>query len=90
MPEWLWAILIGGVVLGLVGAIWRGISNRLLAVELWQARHADVQTKLDSAEREILRLREWRHLKGDPYVGAVDALKQRVDRIEPKVFNGNH
>lgn len=38
-------------------------------------------------DREIQRLREWRHMKADPYIGAMDQMNKRVDRIE-KVLNG--
>ena len=34
---------------------------------------------------ELDKLREWKHLKGDPYVGAMDALKAQVDRIEARM-----
>ena len=34
---------------------------------------------------ELDKLREWRHVKGDAYVGAVDVLKDRVDRIEARM-----
>lgn len=38
-------------------------------------------------DREIQTLRKWRHMKGDPYIGAMDQMNKRVDRIE-KVLNG--
>lgn len=36
MPEWLWVILIGGVILGLVSLIYGFQSQRLTNVEKWK------------------------------------------------------
>jgi hypothetical protein len=38
--------------------------------------------RIKRAELDILDLRKWKHEKGDPYIGAVDVLKARIDGLE--------
>ena len=69
---------------------WRDeISVRLKSMEehFRKTDQAIVATKVSSLELEILRLRKWRHERADPYVSAMDAMNQRVQRIE-RVLNG--
>jgi len=46
-------------------------------------RDSERQTK------DIQDLRDYKHLKVDPYIGAMDAMNKRMDRIEKRVLNGN-
>lgn len=41
--------------------------------------HAD---RLRRAEKDIDDLREWKHDKADPYIGVMDRLNDRVERLE--------
>lgn len=41
-------------------------------------------------EADKIDIRRWKHNTVDPYIpGAIDALKERVDRHERKLFNGD-
>lgn len=52
---------------------------------------AALTERVRRTEKDIQDLRDWKHLKIDPYVpGAIDGLKERVDRLDRKVFNGFH
>lgn len=74
MPEWLWIVLVGGVTLGLVALVWSLLTERIRRLEI-----------------EIDRLRKWRHELVDAYLPrAVDEHEKRLNRIEPRVFNGDH
>lgn len=42
---------------------------------------AVLASRLETAEREIESLREWKHVRVDPYVGAMDGLKAQVDGL---------
>lgn len=45
---------------------------------------ARIEEKIQRAEMDILELRKWKHEKGDPYIGAVEVLKARIDSLEVK------
>lgn len=45
---------------------------------------ARIEEKILRAEMDILELRRWKHEKGDPYIGAVEVLKARIDSLEVK------
>lgn len=47
---------------------------------------ARIEEKIQRAEMDIMDLRKWKHEKGDPYIGAVEVLKARVDRLEVKRY----
>ena len=36
MPEWLWAIVIGGTVMGLIGIIYSSLTGRVAKLEDWK------------------------------------------------------
>lgn len=55
------------------------LSDRLAAIETPIKR---IEDRVERAERDILNLREWNHTKGNPYIGAVDILKARLDALE--------
>ncbi len=38
--------------------------------------------QVEMLDSELEKLREWKHLRGDPYVAAMDAMKQQIDRLE--------
>lgn len=85
MPEWLWALAIGGVLLGLIGVIWRGLERRLDKHEQWQAdkerfdynfRHNEYAPKIAGINEKL-----W------PLASDVEAIDGRVKRIE-RTLNG--
>lgn len=66
---------------------WReSAEKRLGEIEtaLRASSYAVLKERMDRADQDILALRKWRHEKGDPYIGAVDALKYRVDELSRK------
>lgn len=60
-------------------AHYQNLSERLFALESPIGR---IDDRLRRAEQDILDLREWKHTKGDPYIGAVEVLKTRVDALQ--------
>lgn len=74
LPEWLWSIIIGVIVVGLVAALRNADRERLAKLEQWA---------VDKDKRD----HDWRHDEYAPYVGDL-ALKterlltkmERVDR----------
>jgi hypothetical protein len=69
---------------------WRDeVAARLQALEAHfrNTEQAVIATKVESITKEVWSLREWKHARGEPYVGAMDAMNQRVTRIE-RVLNG--
>lgn len=90
MPEWLWAIVIGGVVAGLIAALrvadQARVMDRIAKLEQWTK---DKET-FDYA---------FRHHDYSPTIGKINAqlyplsvqiaqLEARVTRLDHKVFNG--
>lgn len=64
---------------------WRAeVSTRLQALEVHfrNTEQAVISTKVDSLVSEVWALRKWKHERAEPYIGAVDALKNRVDQVE--------
>jgi hypothetical protein len=43
-----------------------------------------IEGELDGVQAEILRLRQWRHEKADPYINNYDALHRRLERVEAR------
>lgn len=68
-------------------AAWRtGAESRLSQIEtMLRANSYDAMlVRMARTEKDISDLREWKHVKADPYVGAVDVLKSRVDQLEKR------
>jgi hypothetical protein len=66
---------------------WRtGIEKRLDGMDalLQTVSYAAMLERVKRAEQDILDLRQWKHVKADPYIGAVDVLKTRVDSLETR------
>lgn len=69
---------------------WRTDVGRRLQVleeQMTDTEKAVLATKVETMGQEIWSLREWKHLRGDPYVNAMDALNKRVERLE-RILNG--
>lgn len=78
------------VVVGfIVKDLLNGLRERIRILEA--ANNAAVLlSRIDTHEKDLEGLRKWKHLVIDPYVpGAIDALKDRTDRLDRKVFNGD-
>ena len=48
MQEWLWIILVGGIVMGLIGVVYNSVVRRLGKIESWK--------ESNPSTREILTL----------------------------------
>jgi hypothetical protein len=63
---------------------WRkGLGRRLDEMEAAVTK-AGLSIRIERNERDILDLREWKHVQVEPYVRAVEVLKERVDKLEEK------
>lgn len=73
MPEWLLAILIGSVVLGLMGLLWQAQERRIEVLEKW---------KIDKEKFDY----EFRHEQYAPAIAAINLkllpLVERADRLD--------
>lgn len=66
---------------------WReAAEHRLFEIEkaLRESSYAVLKERVDRADQDIQSLRKWRHEKADPYIGAMDMLKARVDSLDVK------
>jgi hypothetical protein len=50
MPEWLWAIIIGGVVMGLIGIIYSALTNRVTKLETWKEERPTLKEMLTRSD----------------------------------------
>lgn len=67
--------------------IWRqNCEKRLADIEevLRTNSYSAMLVRMARAEQDITELRGWKHLKVDPYIGALDVLKSRVDTFEKR------
>jgi len=55
MPEWLWPILVGGVVMGLIGIVYRGVLTKHEHAEMCGKNTKDITDKLTKAIRDELK-----------------------------------
>lgn len=60
---------------------------------MWAGRHEASRGDIERLEREITRLREWRHKLGEDPCDALGLLcdlhDKRIERLERRVFNGH-
>lgn len=82
MPEWLWSIVVGVVVLGLINYIRTRDLDRLKSIETKLDLLMPLIGKAEYIEREIFNLRAWQESEGIGYIRAVDELKVRMDMYE--------
>lgn len=78
------------VLIALVAVIYGVLVRRLERLEI--ANNAAVLlSRIDTHEKDLEGLREWKHMTVDPYLPrAVDDHHRRLERLERKVFNGHH
>lgn len=72
----------------LVRRLERHIDKDEAAHEKEAIKVAVIERDVAHSVKHIQDLRDYKHLKIDPYIGALDALNKRVERIE-KYLNGN-
>jgi hypothetical protein len=84
MPEWLWSIIVGVGLLGLIAYAWRA--------------HADHDDERNSALWNQIGRDSLSGMRGvlhrtnniaDGSVKEIDELRRRIDQLERRVFNGN-
>lgn len=63
---------------------WRESLGRRLNEMENAVTKAGLAQRIERSEKDILDLREWKHTQVEPYIRAVDVLKERVDRLEEK------
>lgn len=85
MPEWLMAIVIGSVVLGLIGLVWRAQEQRINDLETWKRdkekfdydfRHDQYAPAISAINNQLL-----------PLVGRVDDLRHYNDHTLQKILS---
>lgn len=86
MSEWSSVAFVGAIqviIVGLVVALRAADQEKLATLE---KRLVNTEERL---VKSIDELREWKHVKIDPYVPpVVDAHEKRLERLERRVFNG--
>lgn len=84
MPEWAWALVIGTVIIGLVGVIWRMHENHD------QERNKNIWDQIGrdskSGMREVVHDAATQILV---HAGALEEMQRRIEHLERKVFNGH-
>lgn len=82
MPDWLQLILIGSVILGLVAYVWRTHENHDQERNraLWDQIGRDSKSGMRYAVHETYNRSISNH-------DAIESLKERIDRLERRVFN---
>jgi hypothetical protein len=80
VPEWLWSITVGLVVLGLIGLVWRAQEKRIKDLEDWRRdkekvdyefRHDELAPVIAGINRDLL-----------PLVKQVEVCEKRVDELK--------
>ena len=79
MPEWLWAIVIGGTVMGLIGIIYNSLTGRVTKLENWK----EVQPK------EILTISRHYELCKDNTKELKDFIKEELNEVKREIRKAN-
>lgn len=82
MPEWLWSIVVGIVVMGLIAALRQRDSERLKNIEEKLDKLMPLIGKAEYIEKEVGNLRAWQESEGVGYIRATDELKVRFDIMD--------
>lgn len=95
MPEWAWPALIGvlfTLFAFMLRSVYQDLAERVRRGEDWRMdQMADVPSRLTATERDLRGMHDWKHEKVDPYLPTeMKNHKERIERIERKMFNGNH
>lgn len=72
---------------------WRmNVEQRLRNIDttLTANSYAVLAVKMEHVEQDLAGMHRWKHEVIDPYVpGAINALKERLDKIEHRVWHGS-
>ena len=64
MPEWVWTLLVGGVLVGLIGVVYRQMLTKSEHAELCRKNSDEVRDAIKSTVREEMNdIREYFDLK---------------------------
>ena len=64
MPEWVWTLLVGGVLIGLIGVVYRQMLTKSEHAELCRRNSHEVRDAIKSTVREEMNdIREYFDLK---------------------------
>ena len=64
MPEWVWTLLVGGVLIGLIGVVYRQMLTKSEHAELCKKNSDEVRDVIKSTVREEMNdIREYFDLK---------------------------
>ena len=93
MPEWLWVILIGGVILGLVSLIYGYQSQRLTKVEEWKETRPMTEEILTKSSHSIICKDNLKDLKNilmenrEALINQIESVKEYLDvKIERDIL----
>ena len=65
-----------------IAELTRRLERHIYKDELVHEKVAIISSDLKRSEKDIQDYRDYKHEKLDPYVGAMDAMNQRVERLE--------
>jgi hypothetical protein len=81
MPDWLWAICIGGVVMGLIGIIYNGLTNRVTKLENWKEERPALKEILTRSDHFELCKNNTKELK--------DFIKEELNEVKLEIRKVN-
>ena len=70
------------VLIALGGSFLSGYLGVRVGMARMEERQIALSARVERAEDEIQRLRDWRHLKADPYINDMEHMNERVNRLE--------
>ncbi len=82
MPEWLWILIIGGCIMGLVGVIYNSLVGRMGKLECWKEKNPHINEILTRSDHFELCRNNTKELK--------DFIKEELNdvKIEIRKYNG--
>lgn len=93
MPEWLWSIVVGVIVVGLVIAIRRNDYDRLKSLEHWrdecskEAAELAIASRLKRAEEDIANTRKRAHDAWNKAASVEGESLREIIRLGDRLFN---
>jgi len=77
MPDWLWAIIIGGIVMGLIGVIYNTFTNRVAKLETWKDERPAVKEMLTRSDHADLCKTNTKELK--------EFIKEELNEVKVEI-----
>jgi len=81
MPDWLWAVVIGGIVMGLIGIIYNTLTNRVAKLETWKEERPAVKEILTRSDHFELCKMNTKELK--------DFIKEELNEVKLEIRKVN-